>query len=84
MALTKEILGQVRGKFSTIPIPGESVTLNFGDLLSQAKAEQDALREELKTTLDELTYNKMAADDADVQDASSKVLQNVPAGIYVG
>lgn len=84
LALTKEILGQVRGKFSTIPIPGESVTLNFGDLLSQAKAEQDALREELKTTLDELTYNKMAADDADVQDASSKVLQNVPAGIYVG
>ena len=53
LALTKEILGQVRGKFTTVPIPGESVTLNASDLLSQAKAEQDALREELKTTLAE-------------------------------
>jgi hypothetical protein len=64
LALTKEILGQVRGKFATVPIPGESVTLNASELLSQAKAEQDALREELKTTLDQLTYTEMATKDA--------------------
>jgi hypothetical protein len=39
LALTKEILGQVRGKFSSVPIPGESVTLNAGELLSQARTE---------------------------------------------
>ena len=84
LALTKEILGQVRGKFSTVPIPGESVTLNAADLLTQAKSEQDLLRDELKTTLDELTYSEMAATDSTMQDSTGKVLQNVPAGIYVG
>ena len=84
LALTKEVLGQVRGKFATVPIPGESVTLNAADLLSQAKTEQDALREELKTTLDELTYTEVAAKDSTLQDSTAKVLQNIPAGIYVG
>jgi hypothetical protein len=84
LALTKEILGQVRGKFATVPIPGESVTLNASDLLSQAKAEQDALREELKTTLDQLTYTEMATKDATLQDSTKKVMENVPAGIFVG
>tara|TARA_R110000824_G_scaffold52854_7_gene146705 strand:+ start:137 stop:1408 length:1272 start_codon:yes stop_codon:yes gene_type:complete len=84
LALTKEILGQVRGKFATVPIPGESVTLNAAELLGQAKAEQDMLRDELKTILDELTYVEMAAKDATLQDSTKKVVENVPTGIYVG
>lgn len=84
LALTKEILGQVRGKFGAVPIPGDSVTLNAADLLSQAKAEQDLLREELKTTLDQLTYTQLAVQDSSLQDSTGKVLQNIPSGIYVG
>jgi hypothetical protein len=84
LALTKEMLGQVRGKFAVVPIPGESVTLNHAELLGQAKAEQDSLRDELKTILDELTYDKLAAVDSTLQDAAKKVLENIPAGIYVG
>ena len=84
LALTKEMLGQVRGKFATVPIPGESVTLNASDLLSQAKAEQDALRDELKALLEEMTYDKLAAADSSMQDSAAKVLQAVPAGIFVG
>jgi hypothetical protein len=84
LALTKEMLGQIRGKFSVIPIPGENVTLNFADLLGQAKAEQDALREELKTILESTTYVAVATGDASLQDSSEKVLSNVPTGIFVG
>jgi len=84
LALAKEMLGQVRGKFATVPIPGESVTLNAADLLSQAKAEQDGLREELKTTLDELKYTSLAAADAELGDNTEKLLSDVPAGIFVG
>ena len=84
LALAKEMLGQIRGKFAAIPIPGESVTLNASDLLSQAKAEQDGLRDELKTILDELTYDKIADKDSTMQDSAEKVLANIPAGIYVG
>ena len=84
LALTKEILGQVRGKFATVPIPGESVTLNASELLGQAKAEQDQLRDELKTMLDQITYAEMAAVDSGLQDSTAKVLQNIPSGIFVG
>lgn len=84
LALTKEMLGQVRGKFAVVPIPGESVTLNAADLLAQAKAEQDALRDELKTLLAETTYDQLAAADSGLQDSTKKVLENVPAGIFVG
>ena len=84
LALTKEILGQVRGKFSSVPIPGESVTLNAGELLSQARSEMDQLRDELKTILDETTYDKLATVDSSMQDSGRKVLENIPAGIYVG
>tara|TARA_R110000796_G_scaffold58391_3_gene134761 strand:- start:1350 stop:2612 length:1263 start_codon:yes stop_codon:yes gene_type:complete len=84
LALTKEMLGQVRGKFSTVPIPGESVTLNASELLGQARTEQDNLRDELKTILDETTYANLATIDATLQDSTRKITENIPAGIFVG
>jgi hypothetical protein len=84
LAVTKEMLGQVRGKFATVPIPGESVTLNASDLLAQAKAEQDGLREELKSTLDELRYSNLIANETEMSDNTEKLLGDVPTGIYVG
>jgi|ETNvirenome_6_85_1030632.scaffolds.fasta_scaffold00315_14 hypothetical protein len=84
LALSKEMLGQVRGKFSTIPIPGESVTLNAADLLSQAKDEQDRLRTDLRELLDELTYLKLTEADAAMTEAAQKTFQTVPYFVYVG
>jgi hypothetical protein len=84
LALTKEMLGQTRGKFSSVPIPGESVTLNYSELLSQARTEMDQLREELKTILEDTTYDKLAEIDSSMQDSAKKVLENIPAGIFVG
>jgi hypothetical protein len=84
IALSKEMLGQIRGKFATIPIPGESVNLNASELLSQAKEEQSALREELKTVLDELTYAKLVQQEADMMQSSKDSLEKVPTGIFVG
>lgn len=84
LALSKEMLGQIRGKFSTIPIPGESVTLNHSELLSQAKDEQDKLREELKTILDELTYNKLTTTQSETVKAANEILMNAPLGVFVG
>ena len=84
LALAKEMLGQIRGKFSTVPIPGESVTLNASELLSQARTEQDSLRDELKTLLEETTYANLATTDAGIQDSTKKVMENIPFGIFVG
>ena len=78
------MLGQIRSKFATIPIPGETVTLNGSDLISQAKDEQEKLREELKTTLDEVTYQRLAEKDASLADSANKVMQSVPVPVFVG
>ena len=84
LALSKEMLGLVRSKFATIPIPNESVTLNGPSLVTEAKAEQQALRDELKTVLDELTYPKLAETDSSISDSAQNVLKNIPPSVFVG
>tara|TARA_A100001515_G_scaffold92191_1_gene73569 strand:+ start:426 stop:1724 length:1299 start_codon:yes stop_codon:yes gene_type:complete len=84
LAICKEMLGQVRGKFQTVPIPGESVTLNHGALIDQGKTEQEKLREELKTVLDEMVYTRLAEIEAAKMEATNKVQQHVPMTIFVG
>jgi len=83
-AILKGILSQTRGKFTVIPIPGESVTLNHESLLSQSTEEMDKLREELKTILDELTYPKILETEASVMENTSKIHQYIPRLIYIG
>ena len=78
LALSKETLGQVRSKFGSIPIPGETVSLNGTDLISQGQQEQEKLREELKTTLDELTYAKLAEKDAAVAETVMSTQGKIP------
>jgi hypothetical protein len=84
LALCKEILGQVRSKFSTIPIPGESVTLNGPALISEAKEQQEKLREELKTILEKMTYPKLTEQVANESENIQKVASKVPFNIFVG
>ena len=85
LSLAKEMLGHVRNKFGgSIPIPGETLSLNGGDLVSQAQAEQKDLRDELKTVLDELTYAKLAERDAAMADSTSKAQSFVPLPIFMG
>jgi hypothetical protein len=85
LALSKETLGQIRGKFGgNIPIPGDNISLNASDLLAQAKDEQSILREELKTQLDEMTYQKLLANDAEMTDNSQNIIGKTPLKIFVG
>ena len=84
LALCKEMLGQIRGKFTTMPIPGESVTLNHSELLSQAKEEQQALKDKLREMLKEVEYPELAKKDQELSDAAANVLKVTPLGIFVG
>jgi hypothetical protein len=84
LALCKEMLGQIRGKFTTIPIPGESVTLNHSELLSQAKEEQTSLKDKLTEMLKEMEYTVLAKDESERAEAAATTFKNVPLPIYLG
>jgi hypothetical protein len=84
LALCKETLGQIRSKFATVPIPGESVTLNGTALISEAREEQTNLRGELSDVLDQLTYQALAAKDSEISDNVNSLSQKIPAGVFVG
>ena len=84
LALSKETLGQVRSKYATVPIPGESVTLNGPALISEGREEQASLRGELKDVLDQLTYQALAAKDSEISDNVNNLSQKIPAGVFVG
>ena len=85
LALSKETLGQVRGKFGgSIPIPGDAITLNATELLSQAAAEQTALREELNKQLDEMLYTRMAELDKGFVENTTAIIGTTPMKIFVG
>ena len=84
LSLAKETLGQVRSKLASIPIPGNDVTLNGSALVSEAKEEQNSLREELKAVLDELVYGKLAEGDNQLQQNVNDALSKIPRGIFVG
>jgi hypothetical protein len=78
------MLGQIRGKFTTVPIPGESVTLNYSELLSQAKEEQDQLKTSLNETLQRMRYIDLSKADAEISEAAAQALKQSPLPIFVG
>ena len=84
LAIAMGMLAQVRGKFGSIPIPGDSVQLNAGDLATLSAGEMTSLKEELKKILDDMTYRVLAEADAAKMAATSQVLEDVPLMIYQG
>ena len=84
LALCKEMLGYIRSKFANIPIPNETVTLNGTALVSEGKAEQKELKDELMKVLDETTYDKLIEKDVAIAEGSSKIQAFAPNLIYVG
>lgn len=85
LALSKEMLGQIRGKFSgAIPAPQVSLTLNSSALMSEAKEEKDKLRDELVKVLDELTYAKIAETQASIAKNAAETMKYAPLPIFVG
>jgi len=84
LAITKEMLGYVRNKYSTIPIPGAEVTLNGGDLISSAQTTKDALIEKLRIYFDETSRKSMLERRAAEADFSQTELNKTPMTIFIG
>jgi hypothetical protein len=83
-AIAKEMLGLVRGKYSSIPIPNAEVTLNGSDLVSQGQAEKESLITQLREFLDKLTKEQMLTRQNTESTQMNEILAKVPLKIYVG
>ena len=83
LALCKEMLAYIRGKYSTVPIPGAEITLNQQDLLADARSEKIALLEQLRAMLDQTSRKIQLEQQSAELDASLKVFTNVPLPIYI-
>ena len=84
LAIVKEILGYVRGKYSQIPIPGSEVTLNQSDLISAATAEKGALIERLRAYFDTTSRKTLLEKKAAEGEAQNKTLGQAPMTIFIG
>jgi len=84
LALCKEMLGYVRGKYQSVPIPGDTVTLNQADLISAATNEKEKLIDRLRTYLDDTSREKLLERRATEGDFLEKELSKSPFPIYIG
>ena len=84
LAITKEMLGYVRNKYSTVPIPGAEVTLNGDTLISSAQTTKDALIEKLRVYFDETSRKSMLERRAAEADFSQTELNKTPMTIFIG
>ena len=84
LALAKEMLGAVREKYSTVPIPGSEVSLDGAALRAEAQSEKDSLIEQLRENLNEVSKKQRMENEAAMVDQKQQIIQKVPLNIYVG
>jgi hypothetical protein len=83
LALAKEMLANVRGKYSSIPIPGSEVTTNASELRSESQTDKQALIEELKLMLEESMRHKYLERQNQSSNLTQDTLAKVPWPIYI-
>ncbi len=84
LAVCKEILGYIRGKYTQVPIPGAETVLNQADLLSAATSEKEALITRLREYFDETSRKNLLAVKAEEAESLQKIEAAVPYPIYIG
>jgi hypothetical protein len=84
LALVKELLGAIREKYSTIPIPGSEISLDGGALRAEAQTEKDNLMTQLRETLEELSRKNQFEYRNSEATQTQEMLQKIPLAIYIG
>ena len=84
LALTKELLGIIRSKYGTIPIPGSDTTLDGDTLRAEAAAEKEGLVSQLREILEQMSRKALLEADKDEAEYLQEKLSKVPYPIYIG
>lgn len=78
LAVSMEMLGRIRRKFSSIPIPSGEIQLDGDALIQESIEKQVRLKEELKEELKELNNVEMMQRQADMAEAMQRQMQLIP------
>ena len=84
LALTKELLGTIRSKYGTIPIPNSDTTLDGDTLRAEASAEKEGLITQLREILEQMSRKALLEADKDEAEYLQEKLSKVPYPIYIG
>ena len=84
LALCKELLGLIRSKYGTIPIPNADTTLDGETLRSEAAAEKEQLVTELREMLEGTSRRALLEADKDEAEFLQEKLNKIPYPIYIG
>ena len=84
LALSKELLGIIRSKYASMPLPNGEVTMDGEALKTEGREEKMQLLEELSLFLESVTLKEKAVAEQEVADAHQQVLNKAPLGIYIG
>jgi hypothetical protein len=84
LALVKEMLGSVRSKFASIPIPNSEITMDGDTLRSEAAAEKEVLLETLKDALESTSRKALLENKKAEAESLNDTLNRIPSLIYIG
>ena len=84
LALSKELLGIIRSKYASLPLPNGEVSMDGEGLKGEGREEKQQLLEELKEFLESVTLSEHARKEQEVAEANQQVLNKAPLQIYIG
>jgi len=84
LALCKELLGTIRSKYASLPIPGSETTLDGDTLRNEATAEKEVLVTQLREMLEQMSRRALLEADKDEAEFLNEKLNKVPLPIYIG
>tara|TARA_R100001015_G_C4629316_1_gene190069 strand:- start:1460 stop:2602 length:1143 start_codon:yes stop_codon:yes gene_type:complete len=84
LALVKQVLGSVRSKYSSIPIPGSETTLDGDTMRAEGIAEAEALIAALREDLEATSRRNMMEREQEINEFQQGMLNGVPLNIYIG
>lgn len=83
LGLAMQTLAYVRGKYSTVPVPGSEATLNQADLLADSRTMRENLTNQLRDMLEEVSTVNQLKRKAEEGESLNKTLSGIPMTIYV-
>ena len=84
LALAKELLGSIRSKYGSIPIPGGETNLDGDTLRNEATTEKENLLTQLREDLEATSRRNMLERQKDEAEFMSETLNRIPYPIYIG